>query len=102
MIVLGAALYRAGRYEAAIDRLTQFRQITDGSYDPECDVYFAMAQERLGHRAEALRWLDRVRNRQPSTNPALSEFEMQLRFLHREAEALILYDPIFPTDPFTR
>ena len=26
--------------------------------------------------------------------------ELALAILHREAEALILYDPIFPADPF--
>ena len=29
-------------------------------------------------------------------------WELRLRLLRREAEALILFDPIFPDDPFAR
>jgi len=28
--------------------------------------------------------------------------ELELRLLRSEAEALILYDPVFPADPFAR
>jgi hypothetical protein len=59
-----------------------------------------MAHHRLGHRAEALRWLDRLRQYQPSTDPALFWQDLEVRLLRSEAEAVIVYDPAFPVDPF--
>jgi hypothetical protein len=61
-----------------------------------------MAHHRLGHRAAARRFLDRLRDYQPSTGPAQFWDELAIRLLRAEAEALILYDPIFPADPFAR
>ena len=61
-----------------------------------------MAHHRLGQRAEARRWLDRLREHQPSTDPTQFWDELAIRLLRSEAEALILYDPVFPDDPFAR
>jgi hypothetical protein len=61
-----------------------------------------MARDRLGHRDEALRWLDRLRKRQPNAAPREFWVELGIRLLRSEAEALIAYDPIFPADPFAR
>jgi hypothetical protein len=62
--------------------------------------FLAMAHHHLGHRGEARRWLDRLRNRQPSTDPNQFWDELEIRLLRSEAEAVILYDPVFPSDPF--
>ncbi len=59
-----------------------------------------MAHHRLGHRDEARRWLDRLRGYQPSTDPNDFWSELEIRLLRSEAEAVILYDPVFPEDPF--
>jgi len=59
-----------------------------------------MARHRLGHHDEARRRLDRLRNRQPSTDPSQFWEELEIRLLRSEAEAVILYDPIFPANPF--
>jgi hypothetical protein len=59
-----------------------------------------MAHHRLGHRDEARRWLERLRQHPPSTDPAQFFYEQGVRLLRSEAEAVILYDPVFPTDPF--
>jgi hypothetical protein len=59
-----------------------------------------MAHHRLGHRAEAERLLDRLRNHQSSADPAKFWIELEIRLLRGEAEAVILYDQIFPADPF--
>ena len=64
--------------------------------------FLAMAHHRLGHRDEARRWLDRLRARQPSTDPAQFWDELEIRLLRGEAEAVVLYDPVFPDDPFAR
>jgi hypothetical protein len=59
-----------------------------------------MAHHRLGQREEALRWLDRLWQYQPSPDPASFYEELTIRLLRREAEAMVLYDPIFPDKPF--
>ena len=41
-----------------------------------------------------------LRNRQPSTDPNQFWGELEIRLLRSEAEAVILFDPIFPADPF--
>jgi WD40 repeat protein/tetratricopeptide (TPR) repeat protein len=101
LITSGAALYRAGRYQAAIERLEESLRIS-AAEAPDREAYLAMAQERLGHRALALRHLDRLRSSQPSTDVAGYMFGVQIHGLKREAESLIIYDPIFPTYCFAR
>jgi hypothetical protein len=61
-----------------------------------------MAHHRLGHRDEARRWLDRLREHQPREEPAQFWDELQIRVLRSETEAVILYDSAFPDDPFAR
>ncbi|MFI5454874.1 MAG: protein kinase [Isosphaerales bacterium] len=99
---LGAALYRAGQFEDAIQRLNDGIQLRDGTTTPRDSVFLAMSHHRLGHRDAARRWLDRLRNRQPSTDPNQFWDELEIRLLRSEAEAVILYDPIFPANPFAR
>jgi tetratricopeptide (TPR) repeat protein len=101
---LALALYRAGRYDEAIRRLDEAARGGGGS--GESVVYdwpmLAMAHHRLGHREEARRWLDRLRQYQPSTDPAQFWDDLMIRLLRSEAEAVVLYDPAFPEDPFAR
>ncbi len=101
---LGAALYRAGRLEDSIRQLEEGIHLRKGTADPADWAYLAMAHFRAGHRVEAHRWLDRLRNYQPNhqTNTHSRFFwdELGIRVLRSEAEAVILYDPDFPADPF--
>jgi len=99
---LGAALYRAGRLEEAIRRLEEGIQLRNGTSIPQDWVFLATAHHRLGHRAQARQYLDRLCSRQPSTDPVEFWNELEIRLLRSEAEATILYDPIFPPDPFRR
>ncbi len=69
---LGAALYRAGRFDEAIRRLEEGIRLGTGRARPEDWAFLAMAHHRLGHRDEACRWLDRLRNHQPSADPTSS------------------------------
>jgi tetratricopeptide (TPR) repeat protein len=56
---LGAVLYRAGEYVPAVARMTEAMAMRPGGGTaPDC-VFMAMAHQRLGHAAEARRWLDR-------------------------------------------
>jgi tetratricopeptide (TPR) repeat protein len=100
MRTLGSALYRTGRFDGAIRRLEEGIQLRNGTDEPLDWPFLAMAHHRLGHRDEARRWLDRFRNRQPSTDPNQFWDELEIRLLRSEAEAVVLYDPIFPADPF--
>jgi len=104
---LGAALYRAGRYDEAIGRLEEAVRARGGVGMggvgmPEDWVFLAMAHHRLGHPDEARRWLDRLREHQPSMAPDQFWYELEVRLLRGEAESVILYDPVFPDDPFAR
>ncbi len=97
---LGAALFRAGRFADAIRRLEEGIKLRNGADEPFGWPFLAMAHHRLGHRDEARGWLDRLRNRRPSTNSNQFWNELEIGLLRSEAEAVILFDPIFPADPF--
>ena len=97
---LGAALYRAGRFEESIRRLEEGIQKQRGESAPQDWAFLALAHHQLGHRPEARRWLDRFRTYRANQNAGAFWNELEIRLLRREAEALILYDPIFPRDPF--
>jgi WD40 repeat protein/class 3 adenylate cyclase len=93
---LGAALYRAGRYEAAIRRLNESIRIRGGASVPKQSLFLAMAHHRLGHRSEARRWLDRLENDQPKEGFEFSGGEVELRILRRETEMLVSGSPAAP------
>jgi hypothetical protein len=57
-------------------------------------------QLRYFHILSLLSQGDRFRTYRPSESPGRSWDEVEIRVLRREAEAVILYDPIFPADPF--
>ena len=97
----GAALYRAGRFEEAIRRLEEAIQVRGGEH-PGDWPFLAMAHHRLGHGAEARRWLELLLTYQPSEDAAQFGEELLIRLLRSEAEAVILCDPAFPDDPFSR
>jgi tetratricopeptide (TPR) repeat protein/tRNA A-37 threonylcarbamoyl transferase component Bud32 len=97
---LGATLYRAGRLEDAIRRLEEGIKLRNRESLPQDWPFLSMAHLRLGHRDEARQWLDRLRTREPNTDPDEFWNELEIRLLCSEAEAVILYDPIFPADPF--
>jgi len=98
---LGAALYRAGRFQEAISRLEEgMRQ--SGGEGFEDWTFLALAHHRLGHDVEAHSWLQRVRSYRPSEKPQDFWDELEIRLLRSEADSVILYDPVFPSDPFAR
>ena len=60
---LGAALYRAGRFGEAVERLTEATELSSYPYRTNmlCTWFFlSMARHRLGHADEARRWLDKA------------------------------------------
>jgi WD40 repeat protein/serine/threonine protein kinase/tetratricopeptide (TPR) repeat protein len=103
--LLGVALYRAGRYEAAVKRLTEATSLNAGPYWTNMLYtwfFLAMAQHRLGHADEAHRWLEKATR---ATEEALRPPEksgtapgtiapnwnrkLTLQLFRREAEELI-------------
>jgi WD40 repeat protein/serine/threonine protein kinase/Flp pilus assembly protein TadD len=102
LTTLGAALYRAGRFNEAIRRLEEGVRLRGGVSQGNEWVFLAMAHHRLGHRDLARRWLERLPEHQPSADPAEFWHELEFRLLRSEAEAVIVYDPVFPADPFAK
>jgi WD40 repeat protein len=87
---LGAALYRAGRFEEATRRLDESMQTRGDGGDLRGVAFLALAHHRLGHRDEATRWLDKLVAYQPKEGFDFSRDDVEIRILHREAESLIL------------
>jgi tetratricopeptide (TPR) repeat protein len=88
--LLGAALYRAGRFEEAIRRLDESDRARDDAGDPKAFAFLALTHHRLGHSAEAKRWLDKLVAYRPKEGADLFWDEVEIRILRREAESLIL------------
>jgi tetratricopeptide (TPR) repeat protein len=112
---LGAAYYRAGQFDQAVRYLEESNRLYIAGWstaDTDLDDGFmlAMAHMRLGHtRAardsmrrfqQALRHFEDTRTDGAVSLVSPDWLPMQLR--RREAEAVILYDPVFPEDPFAR
>jgi serine/threonine protein kinase/Flp pilus assembly protein TadD len=63
LCTLGAALYRAGRFEEAVKRLTAASALQANERQTAMAYtwfFLAMAHHRLGHADEARRWLDKA------------------------------------------
>src|SRR5262249_49948991 len=62
---LGATLYRSGRFAEAIGALEESHQDRGDGGDPRGFAFLAMAHHRMGNRALAKRWLDRLAASRP-------------------------------------
>ena len=99
----GGVLYRAGRYQEAVQRLEEAVKAYGQDGDPWTQFFLAMAHHRLGHAKEVKQWLDRALPAvektltnglegvpgQNSSLPLDSMQRLELQFLRREAEALV-------------
>ena len=97
---LGVAQYRAGLVTEALATLTHSNALQQGK-EPADLAFLAMARQRLGQTLEARAMLDRLRELMRPGHAA-SDPEGQDRAFLAEAEAVVLYDPMFPADPFSR
>jgi tetratricopeptide (TPR) repeat protein len=96
---LGAALYRAGRFEAAIETLDEAVKAQSEGGTAHDWLFLAMAHRRLGHNAEARNWLEKAVNwinqaapdapRDDARPALLWTRRLELQLLRREAEALL-------------
>jgi WD40 repeat protein/Flp pilus assembly protein TadD len=95
LLTVGAALYRAGRFDDAVRKLDESTKVW-GKDDTVWDwLFLAMSHHRLGqHRlaegywTKASRWMDQAGGRTPATALSWSN-QMELSLLRREAEALL-------------
>jgi tetratricopeptide (TPR) repeat protein len=101
---LGAALYRAGQYQQAIERFTLALRLRKQPA-PLVWLFLALAHQRLKHSEEAKKWLDKARewidqarrqkayeggyNKAPSWDKIPWNERLALTVLQREAEALL-------------
>jgi hypothetical protein len=109
-LVQGLYEYRTGRPESAVEHLRPARSTFDGAaLNATVRLVLAMAYQRTGRPAEARQELQRVRNAVEQSGfdpgregdlPDMWADWLRLHILLPEAEGLILYDPIFPADPF--
>jgi tetratricopeptide (TPR) repeat protein len=109
---LGAALYRSGRFDEAVKRLTEATEIAGDESDAWNWLFLAMALHRQGHSEEArgalthaVERIDQLSLEQPGQPSAISRLpwheRMSLLLLRGEAESLVL-ESGFPADPFQR
>jgi tetratricopeptide (TPR) repeat protein len=91
---LGMAHYRLGQYAEALAALERYKALS--SEDPAFLAFSAMAEHGLGKEVQARAALDRLREQM---NTQFSFNSDDVGFL-REAEAVVLYDTVFPADPF--
>jgi len=106
---LGLAYYRAGQFAEAIQRLEE-SNAGDGDEAGKMQnrLVLAMAHHRLGDAAQSRALLDEVGRWWKGVEVTKTDGAvavpvtdwLSLQLLRREAEAVILYDPIFPADPF--
>jgi WD40 repeat protein len=94
---LGEALYRAGRLDAAMKRLTDASVVQGGESRGSGRLFLAMCHARLGHPVEARQWLQRaVQWIEQATNrkseqgaPLPWDQRVELHLLRGEAEAVL-------------
>jgi len=103
---LGAILYRAGRFEEAVERLTEVHNLiedpdTGSTSSPAYTWYFlVMAHHQLGHEGEAQKWFDKandwtdkvIREDEEGTAALAWNRRVTLNLLREETEALIRKD----------
>ncbi len=97
---VGAALYRAGRFAEAIERLEMSCPPGGRGGRPWDCAFLAMAHHRLGHERQAGHFLERLCAAQPGGGPLRHLDELELELFRREAVAVVRLDPAFPADPF--
>jgi WD40 repeat protein/tetratricopeptide (TPR) repeat protein len=97
---LGAAAYRAGRHEEAIRHLDEGIKAQGKGGDPTDWLFLAQANQRVGHAAEARRWLDKAvhwidssTKDKPKDDSLGTRIDwrdwLTLQVLRREAEAMV-------------
>jgi eukaryotic-like serine/threonine-protein kinase len=90
---LGAALYRAGRIDEAIQRLEESVRAQEGVGVPQDWAFLVMAYGKKGNGEAARRWLDKLRSYNPGAPAGFSPEAVEIGILRKEAEALVHDSP---------
>jgi hypothetical protein len=109
-LVLGTALYRAGRFDEAVQVLDRTIKSSGAAKQVCAPLVMAIVCQMLGQPSLARSWLEfatadlRAFETQPppGASPLSWADRLDFKLLRSEAEAIILYDPIFPANPFAR
>jgi tetratricopeptide (TPR) repeat protein len=93
LTILGAMLYRAGRFDDALERLNEAQAAYRPAEDDRMDLadiryFLAITHHRLGHAEEACHWLTRAQD-SASAMPFWPLWWMTHQVLQREARALL-------------
>jgi WD40 repeat protein/tetratricopeptide (TPR) repeat protein/tRNA A-37 threonylcarbamoyl transferase component Bud32 len=99
---LGVALYRAGQYSEAVEKLEESVRLGNRGGFPQDWAFLALAYHRLGDESSAARWLERLQAWRPEGTPQSFWNDIEIELSRREALAVIRFDPAFPADPFAR
>jgi WD40 repeat protein/tRNA A-37 threonylcarbamoyl transferase component Bud32 len=103
LFTLGAALYRDGRYDAAILRLDESLATRNGPESCQDWAFLAMSHHSAGHRGESHRWIERLAGWAPSLDPLRFWDEVEIGLLRDEALALVgSPQSELPADVFAR
>jgi len=86
---LGAALYRAGLTQEAIDRLNEAIAADKGRSVVQDWLFLALAHHHLGHAAEAAQALEKARTLQSKAETSDLWDKLEIELLRRETEAVI-------------
>jgi tetratricopeptide (TPR) repeat protein len=90
---VGAALYRAGRFDEAIQRLEESVREQGGAGVPQDWAFLAMAHWKKGNGEAARRWLDKLRSYNPGVPAGFVPEAVEIEILRREAETLVRDSP---------
>ncbi len=106
----GMAAYRDGQFRGAVELLQKVQDSASSAI--ECKtaalLFLAMSESRLGDVTRARRSLDVARRALEASAPQPDDLGgswpdwLICQIALREAEAVILYDAVFPADPFAR
>jgi tetratricopeptide (TPR) repeat protein len=95
---LALALYRAGRFEPAIERAKESMAASPYGDNGINWLLLAMAHHRLGQSEEARHWLQKGRNWRVAADPDW-RYRLRYQLLRREAEQLVPSGPASPDRP---
>jgi hypothetical protein len=98
LALLGAALYRAGRFRGAARTLEEAIRAHGKGGEAESWLFLALARRRMGQPEDARRWLARVEGWLKKQQFKTWQRTIYWRLLSREARDLILRMPRVPDE----
>jgi WD40 repeat protein len=85
---LAVLLYRAGRFDTALQRLEELTRLKEGKVEARDRLLMALAAQRLGRNTDAKKWLEMAEEMGREKSASWPD-RLVYETLHREAAALI-------------